>query len=214
MESGRSGIAIVDVAMKHSHVLIVSLYLLQLLIKVVLLAIGNKIALGKFTKGMKIPHIILATLMMGTGVYLMVRMGPMAYTELKFALVLASIPVGIIGSKRQSLPMLALSFLILCGVMTLAYTKPTLWKSGKVVEGSDSVKAGQVVYQENCQRCHGADGLGGFAGAKDLTKSTMADAEITNVIVQGNASGTMPAHPNLSAQQVEQVKEFVKQLRK
>lgn len=69
-----------DIGFKHTHVLIVVLYLLQLLVKVVLVAAGKKEALEKFSNKTKIPHMVLATLMLLTGGYLLFKM-PEALTN-------------------------------------------------------------------------------------------------------------------------------------
>lgn len=50
-----------DTGILHSHTLVVSLYLLQLLVRVVLMAAASKEALAKYTKAIRIPHIVLAT---------------------------------------------------------------------------------------------------------------------------------------------------------
>ncbi|MBK9448479.1 MAG: SirB2 family protein [Bacteroidetes bacterium] len=123
-----------DTGILHSHTLVVSLYLLQLLIRVVLMAAASKEALAKYTKAMRIPHIVLATLMLGTGIFLMVRQaqgvdGIQPYVWVKFALVLASIPLGVVGSKRNSVALTGFAFVVLAGCMALAYAKPEALRS-------------------------------------------------------------------------------------
>lgn len=213
-----------DTGILHTHTLVVSLYLLQLLIRVVMMA-GKMGALAKYNKAMRVPHMVLATLMLGTGIFLMVRQaqgidGIQPYVWVKFALVLASIPLGVAGSKRGSVALTGFSFLVLAGCMALAYAKPAALSSratmstdtAKAGVDMDKVKAGQPLYEQYCVLCHGSDGAAGLQGAKDLGASSMTDAEI--LAIMKNGKGMMPANTDLSAEQAEQVKEYVKYLRK
>lgn len=214
-----------DTGILHTHTLIVSLYLLQLLIRVVLMAAAKQETLAKYSKAMRVPHIVLATLMLGTGIFLMVRQGQSVdgiqpYVWLKFALVLASIPLGVVGSKRNSVALTGFAFVVLAAVMGLAYAKPaalrsTATKSIEVVKADldmDKVKAGQPLFEQYCVLCHGSDGAAGIQGAKNLVQSVMPDADIVAIIKNGK--GMMPANPDLSDDQVAQIKEYVKYFRK
>lgn len=214
-----------DTGILHTHTLIVSLYLLQLLIRVVLMAAAKQETLAKYSKAMRVPHIVLATLMLGTGIFLMVRQGQSVdgiqpYVWLKFALVLASIPLGVVGSKRNSVALTGFAFVVLAAVMGLAYAKPTALrstatKSIEVVKADldmDKVKAGQPLFEQYCVLCHGSDGAAGIQGAKNLVQSVMPDADIVAIIKNGK--GMMPANPDLSDDQVAQIKEYVKYFRK
>jgi cytochrome c6 len=63
---------------------------------------------------------------------------------------------------------------------------------------------GQLLFQKNCQRCHGKDGRLGLNGAHDLTKSNLNAFGRTYLVVNG--MGKMPAFGKaLSPAQVEQV---------
>lgn len=214
-----------DTGILHTHTLIVSLYLLQLLIRVILMAAASKESLAKYSKAMRIPHMVLATLMLGTGIFLMVRQaqgvdGIQPYVWVKFVLVLASIPLGVIGSKRNSVPLTGFAFVVLAGCMALAYAKPAALRSvatktittEKAGVDMAKVKAGQPLFEQYCVLCHGSDGAAGMQGAKDLGASVLQDADILAIIKNGK--GMMPANPDLSDEQVEQVKEYVKYLRK
>lgn len=218
-------IAIVDTAMKHSHTLVAMLYLLQLLIRVVLMAMSNKETVAKYTKAMRIPQILLSVLFLGTGIYLMVRQGQSVdgiqpYVWVKFALVLASIPLGVIGSKRSSVALTGFALLVLLSVLALAYAKPeflrsTAGKSTDVAKAGidmEKVKAGQPLYEKYCVLCHGSDGAAGLQGAKNLSVSVLSDADILSIIKNGK--GVMPPNPDLTDAEVEQVKEYVKYIRK
>ncbi len=66
------------------------------------------------------------------------------------------------------------------------------------------VLTGQLLYQKNCQRCHGANGKKGANGAHDLTKSNLNAFGRTYLVTNG--MGKMPAFgKTLSPEQVQQV---------
>ena len=66
---------------------------------------------------------------------------------------------------------------------------------------------GQVLYQKNCQRCHGPDGKKGASGAHDLTKSNLNAFGRTYLV--NNGMGKMPAFgKKLTPEQVKQVVEY------
>ena len=68
------------------------------------------------------------------------------------------------------------------------------------------------LYDMKCALCHGYDGAQQFAGAKDLTQSSMAKAEIITRI--GEGKGTMPPHKDvLSVDQMDALADFVLTLR-
>ena len=63
---------------------------------------------------------------------------------------------------------------------------------------------GQLLFQKNCVRCHGADGRKGASGAHDLTKSNLNAFGRTYLVTNG--LGKMPAFgKKLTPAQVEQV---------
>ena len=181
---------------------------------------GKKEALANFAAKTKVPHIILATLMVASGVALMFLSptGTQPYIFVKLALVLVSIPVGIIGMKRDSLVMLSTAMLILIGIYAIGKFKPAFLRNQMSVtveasgEEGSNLKEGQALYEQYCVLCHGGDGNAGFQGAKSLTASVLPDAEITNMI--RNGKGLMPGNPDLSDDQIAKIKAYVKYLRK
>lgn len=63
---------------------------------------------------------------------------------------------------------------------------------------------GQLLYQKNCQRCHGKDGRLGLNGAHDLTKSNLNVFGRTYLVTNG--MGKMPSfQKTLTPAQVAQV---------
>ncbi len=66
------------------------------------------------------------------------------------------------------------------------------------------VLPGQLLFQKNCVRCHGANGKRGLNGAHDLTKSNLNAFGRTYLVANG--MGKMPAFDKkLTAAEVEQV---------
>jgi len=64
--------------------------------------------------------------------------------------------------------------------------------------------AGQVLFQQNCVRCHGKDGRLGLNGAHDLTKSNLNAFGRTYLVTSG--MGKMPAFgKTLTLAQIMQV---------
>ncbi|QKG53919.1 c-type cytochrome [Hymenobacter sp. BRD67] len=63
---------------------------------------------------------------------------------------------------------------------------------------------GQLLFQKNCQRCHGPDGRLGRNGAHDLTKSNLNESGRTYLVTNGMRK--MPAFgKTLTPAQIAQV---------
>ena len=63
---------------------------------------------------------------------------------------------------------------------------------------------GKIIFQQNCGRCHGANGRLGLNGAHDLTKSTLNAFGRTYLVTNG--LGKMPTFKTkLTAAQIQQV---------
>lgn len=70
------------------------------------------------------------------------------------------------------------------------------------------------LYTLNCASCHGMDGKLGGSGSKDLSKSTLSDTEMINIITNGK--NNMPAMKDViqNTSKIKNLAEFVKTLRK
>jgi mono/diheme cytochrome c family protein len=107
------------------------------------------------------------------------------------------------------------SFYLLFSLMLFACSseeKP----ANDLLKGKDKITKveGKKLYFRNCTTCHGAKGDQGYSGAKDLTISTLSDAEVLNIISNGK-NGMMPYKSILKTEEErEAVKDFVKTLRK
>lgn len=171
----------------HTHYLVVTLFLLIYVVKTILL-LGNRTdLLQKFTKAVKVPEMIVSALFLITGIYLMTQIpfgGKFDYLFwIKLVMVLASIPIAIIGFKRSNKVMAALSLLLITGSFGLAevYHK----KKGMADNTGIAANDGKALYEANCRLCHGDDGKLGLTGAKDLTATTLDVNAIKEIILHG-----------------------------
>ncbi|MCE3258476.1 MAG: cytochrome c, mono- and diheme variant family [Bacteroidetes bacterium] len=172
----------------HTHYLVVVLFLLIYVIKTVLLLSNKTDLLQVFTKKVKVPEMIVSFLFLATGIYLATQL-PFGgkYDHLfwiKIVMVVASIPIAVIGFKKQNKILAALSLLLITGSFGLAevyHKKKGIAKDSQVAD----VSSAKGLYEKNCKLCHGDDGKLGMAGAKDLSATALDVAGIKEVILKG-----------------------------
>lgn len=197
----------------HTHYLVVTLFLLIYVIKTILLLGNKKDLLATFSKKVKVFEMIVSFLFLVTGIYLATQLpfgGKYDYLfYIKIVLVLAAIPLAVIGFKKSNKILAALSLLLITGSFGLAesYHK----KKGIPKDSADSSSAvasldGETLFKANCVLCHGNDGKLGISGAKDLSATTMDAAEIKEIILNGK--GLMPA-AGVNAEQAAAIAEYV-----
>src|ERR1700741_142838 len=108
----------------HTHILVVTLFLLLYLVKTILLLSNRNDLLQKFSKMFRIPEMIISTLFLVTGIYLALQLpfgGKYDYLFwIKIAMVLASIPIAVVGFKKSNKILAALSLLLITGSYGLA----------------------------------------------------------------------------------------------
>jgi mono/diheme cytochrome c family protein len=178
----------------HTHTLVVTLFLLIYVIKTILLLGNKKDVLQKFTKVIKVPEMIISALFLITGIYLATQQpfgGKYDYLLwVKIAMVMASIPLAVIGFKKANKVLAALSLLLITGSYGLAevYAKRKAIQVEKPIAVSTD---GYGLYEANCALCHGTNGDKGVAGAANLRITAMDAAELKKVILKGK--GSMPA---------------------
>lgn len=179
----------------HTHYLVVVLFLLIYVIKTILLLSNKTELLARFTKKVKVAEMIVSFLFLATGIYLTTQLpfgGRYDYLfYIKIGLVLASIPIAVVGFKKSNKILAALSLLMITGSFGLAesyHKKKGISKESPAILASND---GEGLYKANCVTCHGSDGKLGISGAKDLSTSTMQLAEIKEIILHGK--GLMPA---------------------
>jgi mono/diheme cytochrome c family protein len=214
----------------HLHVTVVTLFLLLYAIKTILLLLNKTEALDKLRAKTKIADMVLGTLMLITGGYLLTIIPEVkSYHVVKILVALSSIPVGIIAFKKGNkvlATVLLVLFVYVYGVAetkSLTFSKPAKLEIPKVEDeeplddaaatileqNSDVVlKNGKQIYNAACLVCHGKDGKLGVGGAKDLTQSTLTHEEKVELIKHGKGLMT-PFKNQLSEQEIEAVATYV-----
>jgi mono/diheme cytochrome c family protein len=191
------------------------LFLLHYLIKTVLLLLNKKEALARYTKPTKVPEMVISSLFLITGV-MMLLMGANINNLLliKIVLVLASIPIAVVGFKKEkkALAVLAVLFIITSyGLAEMSRAQKGKQMVDTTAAGEDPIVIGKKVYAELCVACHGAAGDAMLAGAKNLKISTLTHEEVISIIKNGK--NNMAAYKNLTSEQLEGVAQYVESLR-
>jgi mono/diheme cytochrome c family protein len=118
-------------AILNSHILVVILFLILFIIKAFLLFTNKTGALESLKRKTKVPDMILGTLILVSGGFLLFQYDEIpAWLLVKIALVLAAIPLAIAGLKKQNKPLVALAVVIFVYVYGVAESKSvTMQKS-------------------------------------------------------------------------------------
>lgn len=207
--------------MLHTHIFLVTLFLMIYVIKTILLFSDiNKFKV--FAKKVKVPEMILAVLFLGTGLYLLYQNGwslP-GWIHLKITLVILSIPIAIVGTKKENKWLLLISVLCLIGSMgvSLRNGRPLISSNpkGETPEMTDPTydinKHGAEIFASNCTNCHGHDGKLGFSGATDLSTSQLDLNQRFQIIKFGK--NTMQSFENrLDDIEIRAVAAYIEKLR-
>ncbi|MFY9309263.1 MAG: SirB2 family protein [Bacteroidia bacterium] len=195
-----------ETAIRHTHLLSVILFLLIYLVKTALLLANKEDGLAKFTKAVKIPEMIISTLFLVTGVYMLTQIPEIkSLMIIKIIVVLASIPLAVIGFKKKNKALASISLLMIVAAYGLA----------EMSKKPSSVKAtvGAEIYSVSCARCHGDDGKLGLLGAPDLSASAMDLATRIEIIKNGKGAMT-PFAGVLTEEQIKAVAEYSEGLKK
>lgn len=225
-----------EIGILHSHVTIVTLFLLFLLFKTILLFTNKKLLLAKVRTKFKMADPILGVLMLATGAYLLYLYGAEAPTYLwvKLGIVLLIIPIGIVAFKKENKIMALIALLLttyIYGVSeagSLTFTKePALTEEVSdpqpvmpmdeqpeiISQNIDNVlETGKEIYLAECKKCHGKDGKKGLFKSPDLTQSKLNLAERIAWIKKGK--GVMPAYEDqLSESDIEAVAAYLDELK-
>ncbi len=224
----------------HLHITVVVLFMLFFGYKLILLFANKKEALATFRKKTKVVDMILGSLILLTGGYLLYALHSFApYLIGKLILTLAAIPLGIISMKKENKILGLLTMAIFVYNFGVAETNSLTFQKEKIViqpevvavdttvTVSDStgpahailnqndevaLKNGEVIFTQVCSACHGQDGKLGVSGAKDLTASTLNHQQVVAMISQGK--GLMqPYEGILSEQEIEAVATYTEGLR-
>lgn len=202
-----------ETGIRHTHLLSVILFLLIYLIKTILLLSNKNEGLAKFTKVIKVPEMIVSTLFLVTGIYLLTQIPEIkSLLIIKIVAVLISIPLAIIGFKKKNKVLAVLSLILIIGAYGMAeMSKKQKSKSMETISGSNL--NGQELFNASCISCHGADGKLGLMEASDLSISTMELATKIELIKNGKGAMT-PFSGILSEEQIKAVAEYSESLKK
>jgi mono/diheme cytochrome c family protein len=220
-----------EIGMLHSHVLVVTLFLLFLLFKTILL-LANKKELLATVRKYKIVDPILGVLMLATGGYLLSLYGSDAPTYLwvKLVIVLIIIPIGIVAFKKENKAMAVIAVLLTLYIYGASEVGSLTFSKDKTEVASDDspaknateviiedetaelMKNGKEIYLAECKKCHGEDGKKGLFKAPDLTQSKLNLSERVAWIKKGK--GVMPAYENeLDETEIEAVALYLNELK-
>ncbi len=201
----------------YTHVISVTLFLLIYVIKTILLLANNDNGLAKFTKATRVFEMIISTLFLITGIYMLTQIPEIkSMLIIKIVIVFASIPLAVIGFKKKNKALAVVSLLLIIAAYGLAEMskKQASAKLETVPASEQGLSAdGQQIYSANCAKCHGDDGKLGITGAADLSVSAM-NANTKLEIVK-NGKGTMPAFAGqLTDEQLGAVVGYIETLKK
>ncbi|MEZ4827293.1 MAG: SirB2 family protein [Bacteroidia bacterium] len=207
----------------HTHRLVVILFLLLYLIKAVLLLMNRKETLETFSRRFRIPEMIVSGLFLLTGIGLLLKTAEISpILVAKIVVVLAAIPLAVIGFRKENKILASLSVVFLIAAYGMAEMKKTGVNaaplSAEVVtdpsnSSYDIVAHGKALYERNCIVCHGAAGNLQGSGAKDLT-ITQLDANAMKTLIQ-KGKNSMPSYEKLySEQETDAVIRYIQQLKK
>ena len=206
-----------ELGILHLHVTLVILFLGFFTVKLVLLILGKIRTLDHIRNRFKIVDIILGTLMLLTGGYLLTLKGNIEfYIVAKIVLMSVAVPLGIIGIKRGNVALSLTSLIIFVYIYGVAETRSAKFKrSYKGIEYDKSiseVEQGKIIFNALCTECHGTDGKKSLFNAPDLTSSKLLESEKRNVIINGRK--VMPKYKNdLYEEEIEKLLKYINTLK-
>lgn len=190
--------------MLHTHYLCVVLFTLIYLVKNVLLLSDRHDLLERFRKKTRILEMIVSFGFLATGIFLMTQL-PVINTLLivKILLVLASIPLAVVGFKKKNKVLAAFSFFLIIVSFGLAHKSQQAKAGGEIAAVS-----GKEIYQDKCTLCHGDNGKLGLNGAKDLSATALNHQSIVDIVTHGK-NGMVAYQDILSPAQIEAVASYI-----
>ena len=200
-------------AIFYTHLVSVNLFLLIYLIKTILLLANKNEGLVKFTKIVKVPEMIISTLFLITGIYMLIQIPEIkSFMIIKIVTVFLSIPLAIIGFKKGNKALAVIAFLLIVAAYGLAEMSKKQ-KSTAVEQLKSESLNGQELYTANCARCHGDDGKLGLMDSPDLSVSAISQDE--KIMIIKNGKGVMtPFAGILTDEQIKAVAEYTETLKK
>ena len=201
-----------------SHKYIVMLYVTFYLIKLIALLVTSADAFGRFRKKTMAVEMGVSTLFLITGLILAANSAQVGQTWfwVKVVLVLAVIPVGIIGFKKRNKGMAFLGLIILVYIFGISETKSLTMQNPikqAISVDSNAPNSGKDIYMAKCASCHGEAGDAGRSGAANLITSQLSTEAKLSIVINGK--NAMPKFKDiLNPQQDSVVVKYVDGLRK
>jgi mono/diheme cytochrome c family protein len=130
-----------------------------------------------------------------------------SWLYIKFAVVIAAIPLAIVGFKKSNKVLVTISLLAFIGLYGFAEMHSKLKPKVETAEGTEAVVQGKAIYAQECVKCHGDNGKLGVMNAADLTATKLTTDEISQVIKNGK--GVMPGFTQYSDAEVKAISEYV-----
>ncbi|MCX7728071.1 MAG: c-type cytochrome [Bacteroidia bacterium] len=182
------------------HSISVTIFFLIYFIKTLLLLSNANEKLEKFKSYTKILEMIVSTLFLLTGIYLITKIPEIKFMLIiKLMVVAGSIPLAIIAYKKSNKILALISFAMIVAAYGLAEMSRTKKVSVEVADG-------KTIYETSCAICHGSDGKLGMAGASDLSQTSLQATEIVQIILNGK--NAMPK-VQMSEEQANAVAKYV-----
>jgi mono/diheme cytochrome c family protein len=202
----------------YTHLITVNLFLLIYLVKTILLLANKEESLARFTKRVKVPEMIISTLFLVSGIYMLTQIPEIkSMMIIKIVLVMASIPVAVIGFKKKNKMLAVLSLVMIIAAYGLAeMSKKQKSKTEGPIEQAVPVAgpvSGHDIFIDNCARCHGEDGKLGLMGSRDLSASELDLTTKTEIVRKGK--GAMAGFEGmLTEEQIQAVSAYTESLKK
>lgn len=168
------------VTVLHTHVLVVILFLILFTAKAIMLFLNEHKQLDQAKRYTKALDMVFGTLILVTGGYLVYlhQGGIPAWLIIKIVLVLLAIPLGIVGIKRHSKLLTAVSLLIFMYVYAIAETKSLLMSNPGAIENATIAEETTPAIDTTET---GIDHLDAAAtGAPEEIVATLEEAQLSN----------------------------------
>ncbi|MCS7074058.1 MAG: c-type cytochrome [Bacteroidia bacterium] len=207
-----------EIGILHTHVLVVSLFTLLLLIKTGTLVSKKLAVLEKINAKTKIVSRILESLMLGTGIFLVIK-SPLGFHLLvivKLLLMILGVVLGVLAFKKNQAGLAVLSLILFAYIfgisrthsLTMASTEHQIQRAvSELPANATSLDKGKAIYTTECIRCHGPNGDSNYRKAKNLRMSVGDDNYKAAVIKNGMK--LMPAYPYLNESETKAVIEYI-----
>jgi cytochrome c553 len=212
-----------DTGMLHSHTLVVVLYILVLLVLAFFIISGRQNAFYTIRAKLRIPRIALETLMLGTGVYLMLKApdGFAVYNLIKYALIIMGIGLAVVAFLKMNKFAIIGSIIVFVYIFMLSKQRNFLLQPeteritsqlATLPPTANLLDKGKIIYTIACTRCHGETGESQFRKAKNLKQSVIPIETAQHIIKVGQ--NAMPAFAHLNDEQIQAVSTYIQKLKK